>query len=145
MPLGVAAPGDCCDCCCCCMLRFAALLKLFFFLFFFCCFCFLCFPLGLLLNQPGICSNCPAEVASKVCHTHAHTHTDTDAYAAHTFACTHGQLLILFRFPFLFFAHTIYCSVPFLFVFLLFSFQLFNLSYCQFSSALLRVCVSVRE
>lgn len=57
-----------------------------------------------------------------------HKHTLTPTHTQHTFVCTHGQLLILFRFPFLFFAHKIYCSVSLLFVFLLFSFQLFNLS-----------------
>lgn len=76
--------------------------------------------------------------------THTHAHSDTDAYAAHTFACTHGQLLILFRFPFLFFAHTIYCSVSF---FLCSFFFLFNCLICPIANLVLLcyVCVSVRE
>lgn len=71
-----------------------------------------------------------------------HTHTLTPTRTKHTFACTHGQLLILFGFPFLLFAHTIYCSVSFLFVFLLFS---FNCLICPIANLVLLcyVCVPV--
>lgn len=143
VPLGVAAPGDCCDCCCCCMLRFVALLKLFFlffFLFFFCCFCFLCFPLGLLLNQPGICSNCPAKF---VTHTHTHTLTPTHTQHTHSHARTANYWFCLgFRFYFL------HIQFIVLFRFFLCSFCfLFNCLICPIANLVLLcyVCVFLCE